>query len=76
MQAGGSKGAGNAVSHHFRCTFAMELLLAGVSIERLSVLLGHQTVRITEKHYKPRVRSRQEQLEPGRTIGCSNRRRK
>jgi hypothetical protein len=36
----------------------VELLLAGVPIERVSVLLGHQSVRVTEK-----VRSRQEQLE-------------
>jgi integrase/recombinase XerD len=41
----------------------VELLLAGVPIERVSILLGHQSVRITEKHYNPWVRSRQEQLE-------------
>ena len=29
----------------------------------VSILLGHQSVRITEKHYAPWVRSRQEQLE-------------
>jgi len=39
------------------------LLLAGVPIERVSILLGHQSVRITEKHYAPWVRARQEQLE-------------
>ena len=50
-------------AHRFRDTFAVELLLAGVPIERVSVLLGHQSVRITEKHYAPWVRSRQEQLE-------------
>jgi integrase/recombinase XerD len=61
--AGISKGMGNAVSHRFRDTFAVELLLAGVPIERVSVLLGHQSVRVTEKHYNPWVRSRQEQLE-------------
>jgi integrase/recombinase XerD len=61
--AGISKGVGNAVSHRFRDTFAVELLLAGVPIERVSVLLGHQSVRVTEKHYNPWVRSRQEQLE-------------
>jgi len=59
--AGILKGEGNAVAHRFRDTFAVELLLAGVPIER--VLLGHQSVRITEKHYNPWVRSRQEQLE-------------
>jgi integrase/recombinase XerD len=50
-------------AHRFRDTFAVELLLAGVPIERVAILLGHQSVRITEKHYNPWVRSRQEQLE-------------
>jgi integrase/recombinase XerD len=52
-----------AHAHRFRDTFAVELLLAGVPLERVSVLLGHQSVRITERHYSPWVRSRQEQLE-------------
>jgi hypothetical protein len=50
-------------AHRFRDTFAVELLLAGVPIERIFVLLGHQSVRITEKHYSPWAKSRQEQLE-------------
>ena len=50
-------------AHRFRDTFAVELLLVGVPLERVSVLLGHQSVRITERHYSPWVRSRQEQLE-------------
>jgi integrase/recombinase XerD len=50
-------------AHRFRDTFAVELLLAGVPMERVSVLLGHQSIRITEKHYAPWVRARQEQLE-------------
>ena len=49
--------------HRFRHTFAVELLLAGVPIERVSVLLGHASLRITEKHYSAWVRARQEQLE-------------
>lgn len=61
--AGISKGQGNAVSHRLRDTFAVELLLAGVPIERVSILLGHQSVKVTERHYNPWVRSRQEQLE-------------
>jgi integrase/recombinase XerD len=50
-------------AHRFRDTFAVELLLAGVPIERVSILLGHQSVRITEKHYSPWAESRQAQLE-------------
>jgi integrase/recombinase XerD len=57
-----SKGQGNMLSHRFRDTFAVELLLTGVPIERVSILLGHQSVRVAEKHYNPWVRSRQEQL--------------
>jgi integrase len=50
-------------AHRFRDTFAVELLLAGVPLERVSVLLSHQSIRITERHYSPWVRSRQDQLE-------------
>ena len=49
--------------HRFRDTFAVELLLAGVPIERVSILLGHSSVRVTEQHYAPWVKSRQDQLE-------------
>lgn len=50
-------------AHRFRDTFAVELLLAGLPIERVSVLLGHQSIRVTERHYSPWTRSRQDQLE-------------
>jgi len=50
-------------AHRFRNTFAVELLLAGVPIERVSILFGHESVRTTEKHYNPWVRLRREQLE-------------
>lgn len=53
----------NGHAHRFRDTFATELLLAGVPLERVSILLGHSSIRITERHYAPWVRSRQEQLE-------------
>src|SRR5258708_7306534 len=49
--------------HRFGDTFAVELLLSGMPIERVSILLGHSSVRITEKHYSPWVRERQDQLE-------------
>jgi integrase/recombinase XerD len=49
-------------SHMFRDTFAVELLLAGVPIDQVSLLLGHSSVKVTEKHYAPFVKARQEQL--------------
>jgi len=48
--------------HMFRDTFAVEMLLAGVPLEQVSSLLGHKSVKITEKHYAPWVKARQEQL--------------
>lgn len=50
-------------AHRFRDTFAVELLLAGVPLERVSVLLGHASIRVTEKHYAPWVKARQDQAE-------------
>jgi integrase/recombinase XerD len=50
-------------SHRFRDTFAVELLLAGVPLDTVSILLGHSSVKITEKHYKPWVQSLQRKLE-------------
>jgi integrase/recombinase XerD len=50
-------------AHRFRDSFATELLLTGVPLERVSVLLGHQSIRVTERHYSPWTRSRQDQLE-------------
>lgn len=49
-------------SHMFRDTFAVELLLASVPIDQVSLLLGHSSVKVTEKHYAPFVKARQEQL--------------
>jgi integrase len=56
-------GVKNGHPHRFRDTLAVELLLDGMPIERVSVLLGHSSVKITERHYAPWVRARQEQLE-------------
>ena len=49
--------------HRFRDTFAVELLLKGVPIDQLSILLGHSSQTVTEKHYSPWVKARQQQLE-------------
>lgn len=48
--------------HMLRDTFAVEMLLAGVPLEQVSILLGHKSVKITEKHHAPCVKARQEQL--------------
>jgi integrase/recombinase XerD len=50
-------------AHRYRHTFAVELLLAGVPIERVSILLGHSSVRMTEKHYSAWSQTRQQQAE-------------
>ncbi len=53
----------NGHSHRFRDTFAVELLASGVSLESVSILLGHASVKVTEKHYKPWVQTLQNRLE-------------
>jgi integrase len=63
--AGVDKGENFMVSHRFRDTFAVECLLAGVPLDRVSVLLGHSSVKVTERHYAPWVQQRQQQLEAG-----------
>jgi integrase/recombinase XerD len=50
-------------AHRFRDTFAVKLLEAGTPIEDVSILLGHASTRVTERHYSPWVRSRQLRLE-------------
>jgi integrase len=49
-------------AHRFRHTLAVELLLAGVPLERVAAILGN-TAKIVEKHYAPWVQARQTQLE-------------
>jgi site-specific recombinase XerD len=46
-----------------RNTFAVSLLLKGVSLESVSKLLGHTSIKVTERHYAPWVKARQDQLE-------------
>jgi site-specific recombinase XerD len=50
-------------THRFRDTFAVGLLEKGVSLETVSILLGHQSIKITQKHYSPWVKTRQNALD-------------
>lgn len=49
--------------HRFRDTFAVRMLEKGVPIDHVSILLGHTSVKTTEKYYAPWVRSRQKLLD-------------
>ncbi len=53
----------NVHPHRFRDTFSVELLKAGVPLEDVSRLLGHTSIKTTERHYAPWVASRQERLD-------------
>ena len=48
--------------HRLRDTFAVALLTAGVAMEDVSALLGHSSIRTTERHYAPWDRRRRDRL--------------
>src|ERR1035437_6260751 len=52
--------SGHMVSHRLRDTFAVDLLEKGVPMEEVSKLLGHESIRTTEKSYEKWVKGRQE----------------
>jgi len=56
-------GIPNGHPHRFRDTFAVEALLSGTPLEQVSALLGHSSIKVTERHYAPWVKARQEQME-------------
>ena len=45
-------------AHRFRDTFAVGLIRAGVPMDSVQALLGHGSIKVTEKHYSPWVRRR------------------
>ena len=51
-----------AYPHMLRDTFAVELLLVGVPLHDVATLLGHSSIKTTERHYSPFVMARQEML--------------
>lgn len=50
-------------SHQLRDTFAVNRLLNGTSMEDLSQMLSHSSIKISEKYYSPWVPERQTALE-------------
>jgi integrase/recombinase XerD len=50
-------------SHMLRDMFAVEMLLAGVPLEKVSKLLTHESVTMTERYYAKWTASRKQQLE-------------
>ncbi len=51
------------MSHRLRDTFAVRLLEHGVPMEEVSKLLGHQSIKTTERHYAKWVKGRQDRLD-------------
>ncbi len=54
---------GHMKSHRLRDTFAVDLLSKGVPLEEVSKLLGHTSIRTTEKHYAKWAKGRQDRLD-------------
>jgi site-specific recombinase XerD len=50
-------------THMLRDMFAVEMLLAGVTLEKVSKLLTHESVKMTERYYAKWTASRKQQLE-------------
>ena len=53
----------HAHPHRFRDTFAVELLTHGADIRTVQQLLGHESVRTTEKHYAHFIAAHQQILD-------------
>jgi site-specific recombinase XerD len=54
---------GSMMSHRLRDTFAVDLLEKGVPLEEVSKLLGHESIKTTEKSYAKWVKARQDRLD-------------
>lgn len=64
MQAMGERCAvDDCRPHRLRDTYAVQKLLAGFSLDDLSRLLGHSSVKVTERYYAKWVASRKMRLE-------------
>jgi integrase len=64
----------NGHPHRLRDTFAVDLLLRGVSIDQVSLLLGHSSIKVTEQHYLAFVKARRKQLSEAVLLAWGQRR--
>jgi site-specific recombinase XerD len=63
FKAAGLAGEGHMMSHRLRDTFAVDLLSKGVPLEEVSKLLGHESIKTTERHYARWIQGRQDRLD-------------
>jgi integrase/recombinase XerD len=63
FEAAGIPCDGHMLSHRLRDTFAVDLLEKGVPMEEVSKLLGHESIKTTERHYAKWVKGRQDRLD-------------
>jgi len=63
FKAAGITSQGNMLSHRLRDTFAVDLLEKGVPLEEVSKLLGHESIKTTERHYAKWQKGRQDRLD-------------
>ncbi len=56
-------GQPNGHPHQLRDTFAVDMLQNGVPLEEVSKLLGHSSVKTTEKYYAQWMKGRQDRLD-------------
>jgi integrase/recombinase XerD len=61
--AAGIAKAGNMMSHRLRDTFACYYLEKGVPLQDVSKMLGHESIKTTEKSYAKWVKGRQARLD-------------
>jgi integrase/recombinase XerD len=54
--------SGHMRSHRLRDTFAVDLLQKGVPLEEVSKLLGHSSIKTTERSYAQWIKARQDRL--------------
>jgi site-specific recombinase XerD len=63
FKAAGIVARGNMLSYRLRDTFAVDLLEQGVPLDEVSKLLGHESIKTTERHYSKWMKGRQDRLD-------------